>query len=59
MNDAYFKFVQQNGGAGYANASATLNFPVGAAVFKASWKVVPKGPIPPNFIPSKPLSRCS
>jgi len=40
MNPAYFQFVQKNGGAGYANASATLNFPVGAAVFKASWRVV-------------------
>lgn len=49
MNDAYFKFVQQNGGAGYAKASATLNFPVGAAVFKASWKVVPDGPAPAGF----------
>jgi hypothetical protein len=43
MNDVYFKFVQQNGGTGYAKAAATLNFPVGAAVFKASWKVVPSG----------------
>jgi hypothetical protein len=49
MNDAYFKFVQQNGGAGYAKASATLNFPVGAAVFKASWKVVPDGTTPTGF----------
>jgi hypothetical protein len=43
MNPAYFQFVQTNGGAGYAKASATLNFPVGAAVFKASWRVVQDG----------------
>ena len=43
MNPAYFQFVQKNGGAGYAKASATLNFPVGAAVFKASWRVVQDG----------------
>jgi hypothetical protein len=43
MNDAYFNFVKANGGANYAKASATLNFPVGAAVFKASWKVVGPG----------------
>lgn len=49
MNDAYFKFVQQNGGAGYAKASATLTFPVGAAVFKASWQVVPDGTTPAGF----------
>jgi len=49
MNDAYFKFVQQNGGAGYAKASTTLNFPVGAAVFKASWQVVPDGTTPTGF----------
>jgi len=33
MNDVYFGFLQQNGGANYANASATLTWPVGAAVF--------------------------
>lgn len=49
MNDIYFKFIQVNGGAGYAKASDTLNFPVGAAVFKASWKVVPDGTTPTGF----------
>jgi hypothetical protein len=49
MNPAYFQFVQKNGGAGYANAPATLNFPVGAAVFKASWQVVPDGTTPAGF----------
>lgn len=43
MNPAYFQFVQKYGGAGYAKAPATLNFPVGAAVFKASWRVVQDG----------------
>lgn len=43
MNDAYFNFVKANSGANYNKASATLNFPVGAAVFKASWKVVGPG----------------
>ena len=33
MNDVYSGFLQQNGGANYANASATLTWPVGAAVF--------------------------
>lgn len=49
MNDAYFNFLQQNGGANYANASATLTWPVGAAVFKAAWKVVPEGTMAPGF----------
>jgi hypothetical protein len=53
MNPAYFQFVQQNGGAGYAKASATLNFPVGAAVFKASWQVVPDGTTPAGFYTEK------
>jgi hypothetical protein len=53
MNDIYFKFVQVNGAAGYAQASATLNFPVGAAVFKASWKVVPDGTTPTGFYTEK------
>ena len=46
MNDAYFAFLQQYGGSGYAQASPSLNFPVGAAVFKAAWKVVPDGTTP-------------
>jgi hypothetical protein len=53
MNDAYFQFVQQNGGAGYSKAANTLNFPVGAAVFKASWKVVPDGTTPTGFYTEK------
>jgi hypothetical protein len=53
MNDAYFQFVQQNGGAGYSKAAKTLNFPVGAAVFKASWKVVPDGTTPTGFYTEK------
>ncbi|MEY2502522.1 MAG: hypothetical protein QOI07_2856 [Verrucomicrobiota bacterium] len=53
MNDAYFQFVQQNGGAGYSKAANTLNFPVGAAVFKASWKVVPAGATPTGFYMEK------
>jgi hypothetical protein len=53
MNDAYFTFVQQNGGANYAKAADTLNFPVGAAVFKASWKVVPDGTTPTGFYTEK------
>jgi len=53
MNDAYFNFVQQNGGANYGQASDTLKFPVGAAVFKASWKVVPDGTTPTGFYTEK------
>jgi hypothetical protein len=53
MNDAYFNFVQQNGGAGYGKATDTLTFPVGAAVFKASWKVVPSGTAPAGFYTEK------
>lgn len=53
MNDAYFAFVQKNGGAGYGNAPDSLNFPVGAAVFKASWKVVPDGTTPAGFYTEK------
>jgi hypothetical protein len=45
--------VQTNGGASYARASATLNFPVGAAVFKASWQVVPDGTMPTGFYAEK------
>lgn len=43
MNDAYFNFVKANSGANYAKVSPTTNFPVGAAVFKASWKIVGAG----------------
>jgi len=53
LNDAYFTFVQQNGGAGYGKAADTLTFPVGAAVFKASWKVVPSGTPPAGFYTEK------
>jgi hypothetical protein len=53
MNDAYFNFVQQNGGANYAQAANTLKFPVGAAVFKASWKVVADGTAPTGFYTEK------
>jgi hypothetical protein len=49
MNDAYFSFLQQYGGSNYAQAPASLNFPVGAAVFKASWQVVPAGAKPTTF----------
>jgi hypothetical protein len=53
MNDAYFKFVQLNGGANYAKAADNLNFPVGSAVFKASWKVVPDGATMTGFYTEK------
>ena len=43
MNDTYFNFVKANSGANYGNVPAKKNFPVGAAVFKASWKVVGPG----------------
>jgi hypothetical protein len=43
MNDAYFNFVKANSGANYGKVPPTKNFPVGAAVFKASWKVVGAG----------------
>src|SRR5256714_7048793 len=38
MNDAYFSFLQQYGGAGYAHAPALLNFPAGAPAFQTSSK---------------------
>lgn len=48
-NDLYFKFVKKYYGvAAYAKASPTLQFPVGAAVFKASWQIVPEGTKPPG-----------
>lgn len=41
LNPTYFKFVQKYySWATYSNASPTLNFPVGSAVFKASWRIV-------------------
>ena len=43
MNDAYFNFVKANSGANYAKVLPKKSFPVGAAVFKASWKVVGPG----------------
>ncbi len=49
MNEAYLKFAKQYYGvAAYQKAPATLDFPVGAAVFKAAWKVVPD----PTKLPS-------
>ncbi|MEY2490709.1 MAG: hypothetical protein QOC70_2651 [Verrucomicrobiota bacterium] len=53
MNPAYFQFVQKNGGAGYGKAPATLNFPVGAVVFKASWRVAPDGTSQTGFYTEK------
>jgi hypothetical protein len=53
MSDAYFSFLQQYGGANYAQAPASLNFPVGAAVFKASWRVVPDGTTATGFYTEK------
>jgi hypothetical protein len=53
MNQAYFDFVQKYGGAGYSQASATLTFPVGAAVFKASWRVVQTGEDTSKFYTEK------
>jgi hypothetical protein len=53
MNPAYFQFVQKYGGANYANAPATLNFPVGAAVFKAAWRVVQAGEDTSKFYTEK------
>jgi hypothetical protein len=49
MNDAYFTFLQQYGGSNYSQAPVSLTFPVGAAVFKASWQVVPAGTTPTTF----------
>lgn len=49
MNDVYFNFVKANSGANYAKVPPTRNFPVGAAVFKASWKVVGPGDDPTKF----------
>ena len=43
-SNEYFNFVKQYyGAAAYAKAPPTLTFPVGAAVFKASWAIVPSG----------------
>jgi hypothetical protein len=49
-NDIYFEFVKKYYGVtNYAKASATLEFPLGAAVFKASWQIVPEGTKPQGF----------
>ena len=53
MNDSYFQFLQQYSGTGYAQAPVSLNFPVGAAVFKASWRVVPDGTQATGFYTEK------
>jgi hypothetical protein len=53
MNDSYYQFLQQYSGAGYAQAPLSLNFPVGAAVFKASWQVVPAGTTLTGFYTEK------
>ncbi|HEV2806348.1 MAG TPA: hypothetical protein VGW57_15600 [Chthoniobacterales bacterium] len=53
MNDAYFNFVKANSGANYSKVPATKNFPVGAAVFKASWKVVGPGDDATKFYTEK------
>ena len=46
-NPLYYNLVQQYYGVqAYAKASPTLQFPVGAAVFKASWQIVPDGTTP-------------
>ncbi len=45
MNQIYYQFVQRfYGPKAYAKASPTQNFPVGAAVFKSAWRIVP-GPV--------------
>ena len=42
MNDAYFDFVKKSyGRTPYDKVSPSEPFPLGAAVFKASWKIVP------------------
>ena len=46
-NPLYYNLVQKYYGAqAFAKASPTLQFPVGAAVFKASWQIVPDGTKP-------------
>ncbi|MEY2495235.1 MAG: hypothetical protein QOJ45_1727 [Verrucomicrobiota bacterium] len=48
-NETYFQFAQKYYGvAAFQKASATMPFPVGAAVFKASWQIVPEGQTPPG-----------
>jgi hypothetical protein len=50
MNAVYAKVVQQYSGmTNYNKAAATATFPVGSAVFKAAWQVVPDG-TPPTGI---------
>lgn len=44
MNDLYAKTVRQYSGmTNYNKAAAAATFPVGSAVFKAAWQVVPDG----------------
>jgi hypothetical protein len=52
-NDIYFQFAKQYYGvAAFQAASATLKFPVGAAVFKASWRIVAEGEKPQAYTTS-------
>ena len=53
MNDTYFNFVKANSGANYSKVPPTKNFPVGSAVFKASWKVVGPGDDATKFYTEK------
>lgn len=54
MNDIYYQFVQKYAGmTNYNKADPKLTFPVGAAVFKASWRVVPDGTTASGFYTEK------
>ena len=53
-NPTYYDFVQKYYGiANYDKASPTQEFPVGAAVFKASWHIIPDGADTTGFYTTK------
>jgi len=54
MNDIYYQFLQKYSGmTNYSKADPKLTFPVGAAVFKASWRIVPDGQTATGFYTEK------
>jgi hypothetical protein len=54
MNDIYYQFLQKYSGLNaYGKANPKLTFPLGAAVFKASWQIVPDGTTPTGVYTEK------
>ncbi len=54
MNETYFDFANKYyGRARYDEADPNINFPLGSAVFKASWRIVTEDPVPENVYTTK------